>query len=104
MNVGIIAACLPTIKPLFVTFFEKARAITAGRSVRTQDRSGYFEQRETSGHCLSDLGESRGHTAHVISVHRPRKHDRIDDGSESDEVPLNVRKGAIVKTREVLVS
>ena len=125
MNIGIVAACLPTIKPLFISFFEKARALTAGRTGRTQDRSGYFEQREPSDHhSLDQLSGTKGpYNAHVISVHEPRKHYRADgegyvhwnapdkDGNESDEIPLHgwqvpegVRERGIIKTSEVHVS
>lgn len=124
MNIGIVAACLPTIKPLFITFFEKARALTVGRTGRSQDRSGYFEQREPSGHSLDHLSGAKGpYKAHVVSIHEPRKHSRAHgegnvqwdapgkDGNESDEIPLHgwqaadgVRGRGILKTSEVHVS
>jgi len=125
MNVGIVAACLPTIKPLFIAFFEKARALTVARTGRTQDRSGYFEQREPSGLSLDHLSGAKGpYNAHVVSIHEPRKQFRADDegyvhwdapsknGSQSDEVPLHggwqapngARGRAIIKTSEVHVS
>ena len=124
MNVGIVAACLPTIKPLFITFFEKARAITAGRTGRSQERSGYVEQREPSDLSLDQIsGAKRPYNAHVISVHEPKKAYRTDDsgyvhwnspsrdGNESDEAPLHnwrtpsgARGQAIIKTSEVHVS
>ena len=124
MNIGIVAACLPTLKPLFITFFEKARALTAGRTGRSQDRSGYFEQREPSGHSLDHLSGAKGpYNAHVVSVREPRKQFQTDeegyvrwdapskDGDESDEIPLHgwqtpdgARGRGIVKTSEVHVS
>ena len=124
MNVGILAACLPTIKPLFITFFEKARAITAGRTGRSQDRSGYIVQREPSGLSLDNISGSKGpYNAHIISVNEPQKVYRTDDsgyvhwdapgkdGNESDEAPLHgwqtpsgTRGQAIIKTSEVYVS
>ena len=39
MNVGIVAACLPTLKPLFVSFFEKARAMTSNHKTHRTGRS-----------------------------------------------------------------
>jgi hypothetical protein len=125
MNIGIVAACLPTIKPLFITFFEKARALTAGRTAgRTHDLSGYLEQRDPSGHSLDQLSGAKGpYNAHVVSMHEPRKLFRTDEegyvhwdapsknGSESDEIPLHgwragegERGRAIIKTSEVHVS
>lgn len=112
MNIGILAACLPTIKPLFITFFEKARAITAGRTGRSNDRSGYFEQQEPSGHSLDDIAGSKGHhSARIISVYKPRKQHRTHEDSESDDMPLygqqtqaGARGGAIVKTSEIYIS
>jgi hypothetical protein len=32
MHIGIIAACLPTLKPLFASFFSQIRTLTKGRS------------------------------------------------------------------------
>jgi len=124
MNIGIVAACLPTIKPLFITFFEKARAITAGRTGRTHGRSGYLEQCDPTGHSLDQLSGAKGpYNAHVVSMHEPRKVFRTDNegyvhwdtpsknGSESDEAPLNgwqtsdgASGRAIIKTSEVHVS
>lgn len=124
MNIGIVAACLPTIKPLFITFFEKARALTAARTGRTHDRSGYLEQHDPSSHSLDHLSGAKGpYKAHVVSMHEPRKLFRTDEegyvhwdapsknGIESDEAPLNgwqasegARGRAIIKTSEVHVS
>jgi hypothetical protein len=113
MNIGIVAACLPTIKPLFISFFDAARAITSGRTGRTQDRSGYLEHHEPSGHSLDNLSGSKGpYSAHIISVHKPRKQNRTHEGSDSDDAPLHgwqktsedVRGRSIIKTSEVHVS
>jgi hypothetical protein len=124
MNIGIVAACLPTIKPLFITFFEKARALTAGRTGRSHDRSGYLEQRDPSGHSLDHLSGAKGpYNALVVSMPEPRKVFRTDDegyvhwdapsknGNEGDEIPLHgwqASEGAtgraIIKTSEVHIS
>jgi len=69
MHVGIIAACLPTIKPLFASFFGQVRSIaTKGRTAgsnglnSTPFRSnGYVKQSEhhhSSGFAMKNMSEA----------------------------------------------
>lgn len=127
MNVGIVAACLPTLKALFVTFFEKARAITNNklgssgrRSRNTHDQSGYRKQHDPSSLSLNNIKGVKGYNAHVVSVHENQLDFEVGDegfvhwdsrgngvSHDGDEVPLHYgeAKGrGIVKTREVHVS
>lgn len=123
MNIGIIAACLPTLKPLFVSFFEKARAITSGRTGGgTPGPSGYFQQNDAASHSMNNLAPPKSHRAHIVSVYEPKSHYHTDSsgyvhwnsmgkGGESDEMPLRglqvpeLAKGReIVKTSEVYIS
>lgn len=63
MNVGIIAACLPSLTPLFGWFLETAKALTtSGSKNRTHPSNykrtaslGYFKQQDTSGRSV-ELG------------------------------------------------
>lgn len=56
MNVGIIAANLPTLKPLFASFFGHMRTFTKGRSTGSHSAplsgpfksSGYYRQNDSS--------------------------------------------------------
>lgn len=127
MNIGIVAACLPTLKPLFITFFEKARALTSNhktrRTGRSHDAAGYYKQEEPSSMSLSNLVNSKsGYKTQVVSMHvRPCDDDAEEPtygqwpthgkGKDTDEEPLNgherplpTRNRGIMQTREVYVS
>lgn len=54
MHVGILAACLPTLKPLFASFFGRVRGLKKGRSTQTSD--GYVRHDERGGYIMGNLG------------------------------------------------
>lgn len=54
MHVGILAACLPTLKPLFASFFGRIRGLTKGRLTETSD--GYVRHDERGGYIIGNLG------------------------------------------------
>jgi hypothetical protein len=43
MHVGILAACLPTLKPLFASFFGQIRTLTKGRTTGSNGISAPFK-------------------------------------------------------------
>lgn len=60
MHVAILAACLPTLKPLFASFFGQIRTFTRGRttSPNTPNRgSGYVRQENEDFFTLKNLSE-----------------------------------------------
>ena len=71
MNVGIMAGCLPSLKPLFNWFLETAKALTTGSYNRTRPSDykrtaslGYFKQQEMSGRSV-ELGGIPSQTTQV---------------------------------------
>lgn len=75
MDVGIIAANLPTLKPLFANFFGHMRTLTKGRSTGSRSgpglsgpfkSSGYFRQNDSHGH--TGHGGQSGYAMHDISA------------------------------------
>lgn len=70
MNVGIIAATLPSLKPLFRWLLETAKTIATGvsanrtggsRAYRRHSSSGYLRQKEANVYSSSDQsGRSKG--------------------------------------------
>jgi hypothetical protein len=121
MHIGILAACLPTLKPLFASFFGQIRTFTKGRTTGSNTPfkgSGYV--RHTDGNSfalknLSDASQSRnpyeedmviGKESYIVGGRRAR---RQSGGGESDESILGHGKRrsnglAIVKTTEVSVT
>ncbi|KAH7398467.1 hypothetical protein BKA66DRAFT_592425 [Pyrenochaeta sp. MPI-SDFR-AT-0127] len=59
LHVGIIAACLPTLKPIFATFFGQIRTFTKGRTTRTTG-SGISAPFKSNGYVkhAGDQGQS----------------------------------------------
>jgi hypothetical protein len=100
MNVGIIAANLPTLKPLFANFFGHMRTLTKGRSAGSRSTplsgpfksNGYYRQNDSStgersgamggGYAMRDLSTG--------SADEPKKKDSYDEilvlGKESYRV------------------
>lgn len=54
MNVGIIAANLPTLKPLFANFFGHMRTLTKGRSTGSRSGPGLSGPFQSSGYYKHD--------------------------------------------------
>ena len=109
MNIGIVAACLPTLKPLFVTFFEKARALTISGGRGGRSYAAYYRHAdEPASISMSELVDSKS----AADAWRlgPIDGDR-DDG---DRAPLRAgpetprpaaaRQRGIVQTREIYVA
>lgn len=75
MNVGIVAANLPTLKPLFANFFGHMRTLNKGRSTGSRSgpnlsapfkSNGYFRQNDR--HTNHTVPEAQGsYTMHNIS-------------------------------------
>ncbi|PSN73976.1 hypothetical protein BS50DRAFT_670466 [Corynespora cassiicola Philippines] len=129
MNVGIMAACLPTLKPLFANFFGHIRAMTSGSQGRSTGLSkpynsnGYFRQNEPTDRsfALKEINSSLASTAQqgAYSAESPTVYGgsnwesrRQSKGGESDESILPLQgaphlqpKGrVIIRTTEVNVS
>jgi hypothetical protein len=124
MHIGILAACLPTLKPLFASFFGQIRTFTKGRTTGSHNApfkgSGYV--RHDDGHSfalknLSGSSQSRnvydedvvlGKETYIVSNGRRAK--RVSGAGESDESILSHGKRAsgrglaIVRTTEVSVT
>lgn len=68
MNVGIIAANLPTLKPLFASFFGHMRTLTKGRSTGSRSTplsgpfksNGYYRQNDSSAGDRERSGDRPG--------------------------------------------
>jgi hypothetical protein len=117
LNVGITAACLPTLKPLAADFFGAVSALTSGEAYGSRSRpfhaSGYLKQQERSGnnsYALEERKNSRPMSA-PDSLEEEFKENagaylsnkrRASRAAESDEsiLPLHQHKG-ILKTMEV---
>lgn len=120
MNVGIIAACLPTLKPLAANFFGVVSALTSGGSrygsrygtnahSRPHVSNGYLQQ--------SERIDNRSYAMDEMDADRTRKETgnelqdnfadstarRGSSAAESDESILYHSKG-IMKTTEVRIS
>lgn len=64
MNIGITAANLPTLKPLFASFFGHIKSLTNGSNGRTTGRSAGYAFRGSSGYLKqSDFGVESPATA-----------------------------------------
>ena len=59
MHVGIIAACLPTLKPLFANFFGQIRTFTKGRTSRTNG-SGISTPFKSNGYVKHPDDQGQG--------------------------------------------
>jgi hypothetical protein len=116
MNVGIMAGCLPTLKPLATDFFGAVSAFTYGsrghtiRRSRPQASSGYLRQSEPSGRLSYNLDDLKAGPAEenrdiyrtgtvVYKAHGRRK----STVGMSDESVLPLQKG-IIRTTEVEIS
>ncbi|KAH7395060.1 hypothetical protein DE146DRAFT_633419 [Phaeosphaeria sp. MPI-PUGE-AT-0046c] len=108
MHIGILAACLPTLKPLFATFFGQIRTFTKGRSngsngISTPFKSsGYVKQDDAYGNSsfalkdMSDGSQSQprspydedvvlGKDLYTVKTNVGRRARRQSDAGESDE-------------------
>ena len=130
MNVGIIAACLPTLKPLAANFFGVVSALTSGerygsrygsrhtRNARSRLHisNGYLKQSERSEIQSYSMGELKNDAArlkaaglheHQVFADGKRLHEqgqrRGSSAADSDESILHHHTG-IMRTTEVRIS
>lgn len=88
MNVGIIAANLPTLKPLFANFFSHMRTLTKGRSTGSRSAppsgpfksNGYYRQNDSSAVERSGIagGSYAMHDIRTGPADEPTKKDSYD--------------------------
>jgi hypothetical protein len=115
MHIGILAACLPTLKPLFASFFGQIRTFTKGRTTGSNTPfkgSGYVRHTDGNSFALKNLSSPYdedvmlGKESYISGGRRAR---RQSGAGESDESILEHGKRgsnglAIVKTTEVSVT
>ncbi|OAL04682.1 hypothetical protein IQ06DRAFT_374056 [Phaeosphaeriaceae sp. SRC1lsM3a] len=78
-SIGIIAACLPTLKPLFRGLLDTARAITSG----TRSRTGKYRTKGTQGYSKTADGWSQGIDMDSMNKHGSRSaHKSANDAYE----------------------
>ena len=123
MNVGITAANLPTLKPLFASFFGHVRAITSGSNGRSTGisapfkSSGYLKQSDAgldspAGTSFAMSNMSKGGRDADKSFGGSKHWKRGSVAGESDESILREHGGVgrmpsgrvIVRTTEVDIS
>lgn len=124
MNVGIIAACLPTLKPLVSSFYGVVSAITSGErygsrygsrhgtNVRSRPyvSNGYLKQLDRDGTHLYVMGEMKSSGART-TAEIPLEKQSFAEGAERhsnsaaerDESILPQHNG-IMRTTEVRIS
>lgn len=123
LNVGIIAACFPTIKPLVKSIIGSTRSLTGyGSRTRTRKRTGdaYYGPNSNihhNSHVLASLHRSRlDPEEQKYHVHIHGNHASLSEGSEEGSSQENLASGArvasprrmhtagrIVQTTEVIV-
>jgi hypothetical protein len=112
MHVGIQAACLPTLKPVFASFFGRVRGLTKGRSTESSD--GYVRHDDRGGYIMGNLG--RGSRRVVFGEDDVLEKDecsvqteaRLSGADESEESILSYGRRSngleILRTTEVIVT
>lgn len=101
MNVGIVAANLPTLKPLFANFFGRIRTFTKGRSTSSRSgpglsapfkSNGYFRQDDRSTNHTSSCGQNSYAMRNISNATEPKKKDSYDEilvlGKENYDVSV----------------
>ncbi|KAF2855767.1 hypothetical protein T440DRAFT_513858 [Plenodomus tracheiphilus IPT5] len=78
MHIGIIAACLPTIKPLFANFSSSIRTLTKGRSTNSlgPSKSGISTPFKSSGYVKQSEHHSRGQDDFALEEFGERRRGR----------------------------
>jgi hypothetical protein len=89
MNVGIVAANLPALKPLFASFFGHMRTLTKGRSTGSRSTplsgpfksNGYYRQNDSStdGRSGAAGGSYAMRNISTDSAGEPKKKDSYDE-------------------------
>jgi hypothetical protein len=122
MNVGIIAACLPTLKPLAANFFGVVSALTSGEKYSSRYRSRYgsnapsrphisngymkhSERIDTQSYMMGEMRNTRTKATRPFEGQRPAESAarRGSSAAESDESIFRHDK-SIMKTTEVRIS
>ncbi|KAF2458433.1 hypothetical protein BDY21DRAFT_284201 [Lineolata rhizophorae] len=119
MNIGIIAACLPAIKPLFAWFLETARNITTGSGLRSREYHkgasslGYIKHTAKDQSVVMDSLPSRNAPYNVnvtsgASSPDGTTDDRVwiaEESKKSNEsIEQLTKNNGIMKTREVRIA
>jgi hypothetical protein len=132
MHLGILAACLPTLKPLFASFFGQIRPFTQGRTIGSNGvstpfrSSGYVKHDDHAGKsfaikvlsegsqsapkCPNDEDVIMGKEAYSVTTNGGcSRRNRAGDSNENilshDDGSGGLARGmAIVRTMEVSVS
>lgn len=95
MHIGILAACLPTLKPLFASFFGSIRTFTKGRTNGSHNistpfkSSGYVKQDDTYGNSSFALKDMSDTTSSPSQPRSPYDEDVVL-GKEMYTVTTNV--------------
>jgi hypothetical protein len=115
LDVGIVAASLPTLRPLFNRFLEAARSVvqsqptTAPRfSFREPGSLGYAKQTDEFGEIL-ELGQYKGgcETTVRVSSRLPEGHDARSwslDKAHSSESVISPIQGRRSQSKDILVT
>jgi hypothetical protein len=108
MHIGILAACLPTLKPLFASFFGSIRTLTKGRTtgsggISTPFKSNGYVKHDDTRHqnsfAMKNLSESSqsqprspydedvvlGKESYNVTANGGRRNRRQSCAGESDE-------------------
>jgi hypothetical protein len=133
MHVGILAACLPTLKPLFASCFGQMRTLTKGRTTGSNAISapfksnGYVKQEDGVGgsFAMKNMSEGSrprsqydedvvlGKETYTVTTNASRRGPKRSHAGDSDESILShenrrsdglARGMGIVRTTEVSVT
>jgi hypothetical protein len=106
LNVGIAAACGPTIKPLVKNIIGSTLSLRSGSRSRKRTNNGYYEQ--SSSHAMGSMPRSRlEHEAqkYNVQIDAHTSLSASDGGSEENLAshPQRVSSSRILRTTEVIV-
>ncbi|CAN9447753.1 unnamed protein product [Alternaria sp. RS040] len=115
LDVGILAASLPTLRPLFNRFLEAARSVVQSQSTTTPRFSfrepgllGYAKQTDEFGEVL-ELGQYKAgcETTARVSSRSPEGHDarswRVDEAHNSESVMPTIHS-CVSHSKDILVT
>lgn len=91
MNVGIIAATLPSLKPAFRWLLETAKSLATGASFNNTTSAIHGYKRQPSSVYLKQRARESNHYSSVTG-NNPDKHDNcryMERGSGREEIELN---------------
>jgi hypothetical protein len=124
MHVGILAACLPTLKPLFASFFGQIRTFTKGTPFKSSGYTKHDDGPDMNSFPLNNLNAGTqshprnmyneddmfGKETYIAGGVNTRRHSRAGDSDES--ILSHGKRGSdglargmgIVRTTEVSVT